>query len=112
MAFHLISLFLALKPPTAARLSHGDDRCAEPRKGSGSRGLLKEKEKQMKLITRHELASKSILELRGLYRTVFNALVQSVPESAQRRNALASLENISREINQRYSEQWKLDAGL
>ena len=65
----------------------------------------------MKLITRYELASKSILELRGLYRTVFNALVQSVPESAQRRNALASLENISREINQRYSEQWKLDAG-
>lgn len=60
----------------------------------------------MKLITRYELASKSILELRGLYSNAFNALVQSVPESAQRRNALASLENISREINQRYAEEW------
>lgn len=65
----------------------------------------------MKLITRHELASKSINELRGLYRTVFNALVQSVFESAQRRNALASLENISRELNQRYAIQWKMRAG-
>jgi hypothetical protein len=59
----------------------------------------------MKLITRYELASKSILELRGLYRTAFNALVQSVPESTERRNALASLENISRELNRRYSNQ-------
>lgn len=65
----------------------------------------------MKLITRHELASKSILELRGLYCKVFNALVQSVPESAGRRNALASLENISRELNQRYADQWSRDAG-
>ncbi len=65
----------------------------------------------MKLITRHDLASKSILELRGLYRTAFNALVQSVSDSALRRNALASLENISREINQRYADQWKYDAG-
>lgn len=65
----------------------------------------------MKLITRYELASKSISELSGLYRNAFNALVQSVPESALRRNALASLENISREINQRYADQWKYDAG-
>ncbi len=55
----------------------------------------------MKLITRHELASKSISELRVLYRKVFNALVQSVPESAERRNALASLENLDREIASR-----------
>lgn len=65
----------------------------------------------MKLITRYELASKSISELRGLYSTTFSALVQSVPESAQRRNALGSLENISRELNQRYADQWRLDAG-
>nr|WP_281720390.1 hypothetical protein [Nitrosomonas nitrosa] len=65
----------------------------------------------MKLITRYDLAAKSIHELRGLYRTVFNALVQSVPDSAQRRNALASLENISRELNQRYDDQWRMDAG-
>ncbi len=66
----------------------------------------------MKLITRNDLASKSVLELRGLYYKAFNALVQSTCESAERRNALASLENISREINQRYSDQWKFDAGL
>ena len=41
-----------------------------------------------------------------------NALVQSAPESAKRRNALASLENIGREINQRYSDQRERDAGL
>jgi hypothetical protein len=62
----------------------------------------------MKLITRYELASKSIIELRGLYSTAFNALVQSVPESPRRRNALASLENISREINHRYADQWRV----
>jgi len=66
----------------------------------------------MKLITRYDLASKSESELRGLYRKAFNALVQSTPNSAERRNALASLENISREINRRYSDQWKMDAGL
>ncbi len=65
----------------------------------------------MKLITRYDLASKSERELRGLYRKVFNALVQSAPESAERRNALASLENLTREINQRNSDQWKRDAG-
>lgn len=65
----------------------------------------------MKLITRYELASKSVLELRGLYRMVFNALVQSVPESSERRNTLASLENISRELNQRYADRWKSCAG-
>ncbi len=66
----------------------------------------------MKLITRFDLASKSDDELRGLHRKAFNALVQSAPERATRRNALASLENIFREINQRYSDQWKNDAGL
>jgi len=66
----------------------------------------------MKLITRFELASKSDGELRGLYRKAFNALIQSAPESAERRNALGSLENLTREINQRHSDQWKRDAGL
>ncbi len=66
----------------------------------------------MKLITRYDLASKSEYELRGLYRKTFNDFVQSTADSAERRNALASLENLTREINQRYSEQWKIDAGL
>lgn len=66
----------------------------------------------MKLITRYDLASKSECELHGLYRMAFNNLVRSARESAERRNALASLENISREINQRNSSEWKTDAGL
>ncbi len=63
-------------------------------------------EETMKLITRFALASCSTSELHTLYRDTLSALVQSVPESAQRRNALASLENISRELNQRYADQW------
>ena len=65
----------------------------------------------MNLITSYELASKSVSELCGLYRKVFNALVQSAPQSADRRNALASLENISRELKNRYTNQCRLDAG-
>ena len=66
----------------------------------------------MKLITRYDLASKRARELRGLYHKTFNALVRSAPESPERRNALASLENLTREINQRYSDLWRRDAGL
>ena len=51
-----------------------------------------------KLITRYELASLRMDELCALYRHMFNHLPQAAPESAARRNALASLENISREI--------------
>lgn len=55
----------------------------------------------MKLITRFELASKSTSELHVLYREVFNALVRSGRETVERRNYLASLENIQNEINSR-----------
>ena len=51
----------------------------------------------MYLITRFELASKSDSELAALYRETFNALARSARESAERRNALASLENIEAE---------------
>lgn len=66
----------------------------------------------MKLITQLELASKNNDELRGLYRKTFNARVQSVPESARRRKALGSLENLTRLINQTYSNQWERDTNL
>ena len=56
----------------------------------------------MKLITRFELAAKSKTELHSLYRDVFNALVKSKPNTHQRRNALASLENIERELYSRH----------
>lgn len=55
----------------------------------------------MKLLTRFELAAKSENELRALLREAFNALAASEPETHQRRNALASIENIEREIAQR-----------
>ena len=55
----------------------------------------------MKLITRFELATRSKTELHGLYREVFGALVRSTSDSAERRNALASLENIQAEIRAR-----------
>lgn len=57
----------------------------------------------MKLITRFELASRNETELRILYREVFNALVRSRRDTAERRTCLASLENIVAEINIRLS---------
>ena len=55
----------------------------------------------MKLITRFELAGKSENELRSLLRECFNELVRSEPDTFQRRNALASIENIQQEIGLR-----------
>jgi len=52
----------------------------------------------MKLITRFALAAYSKEELQGLYRRIFNELAQSNPNTIQHMNALASLENIRREI--------------
>ncbi len=54
-----------------------------------------------KFITRSELSRCSLNELRGVYRKAFNQLVQSQSESHQRRNALATLENINNELNSR-----------
>lgn len=55
----------------------------------------------MKLITRFELAAKRETELYALLREVFNELARSEPDSHERRNALASIENIQREISSR-----------
>lgn len=52
----------------------------------------------MKLITRFELAAKNENELHGLLRTAFNELAASEPHTHQRRNALASIENIQNEL--------------
>lgn len=51
-----------------------------------------------RLITTNELKNLKLEELRGLYRKIFNDLVQSPPESLEQTNAQASLENIRREI--------------
>lgn len=55
----------------------------------------------MKLVTRFELAAKSKNELHTLLREAFNALAASEPDSHQRRNALASIENIRNELTLR-----------
>lgn len=55
----------------------------------------------MKLLTRFELAAKNKNELHGLLRNSFNELAKSNPNTHQRRNALASIENIQREISSR-----------
>lgn len=55
----------------------------------------------MKLITRFELAAKNENELHFMLREVFNELTKSEPKSHQRRNALASIENIQNEISSR-----------
>lgn len=52
----------------------------------------------MKLITRFEAARHSTAELHGLYREAFNALASAPRGSDERRNALASLQNIEAEL--------------
>lgn len=55
----------------------------------------------MKLVTRFELAAKNKNELHRFLKEVFNELARSEPNSHQRRNALASIENIQHEIGLR-----------
>jgi hypothetical protein len=50
----------------------------------------------MKLLSTHELIKCSDSELSALFHTVWIALVRSGSGSAERRNALASIENINR----------------
>ena len=52
----------------------------------------------MKMITRFELAAKNENELLGLLREAFNELTKSEFGSHERRNALASIENIQNEL--------------
>jgi hypothetical protein len=59
---------------------------------------LRNQEDTMKLITRFQAATLSTADLRGLYREIFNELARSEPDSPERRNALASLENIQAEL--------------
>ena len=55
----------------------------------------------MRLVTRFEMAAKNESELHGLLRNAFNELAKSDPHTYQRGNALASIENIQREIGSR-----------
>jgi hypothetical protein len=59
----------------------------------------------MRLITQHELAQRSDKDLSSLFLEATQALITSAPESAERRNALATMENISRERRARCQMQ-------
>lgn len=55
----------------------------------------------MKLVTQFELAKLNKNELRALLRHAFNELAKSSSDTYQRRNALASIENIQNELSSR-----------
>lgn len=55
----------------------------------------------MKLVTKFELAAKNKNELHALLREALNELARSEPDTYQRRNALASIENIQSELASR-----------
>jgi hypothetical protein len=55
----------------------------------------------MKLITRFELASRRISELHALRRAVADDLTRTLSGTAERRTALASLENLDAELRAR-----------
>jgi len=52
----------------------------------------------MRLIIASELANKSQSQLSALYRLVYEELMATEPDSIERANARASLDNISRAI--------------
>ena len=55
----------------------------------------------MKLLTKFELAARNENELYALLREAFNELARSEPDTYQRRNALASIENLQAELGSR-----------
>lgn len=58
-------------------------------------------EDHMKLVTRFEAAKFNDNELRSLLRKTFNVLAASDADSAERRNALATLETVQAELASR-----------
>ena len=63
-------------------------------KGPDERGF-EQKEEDVKLISNHELQQRSESELSELFRALSEGLVRTTRGSPERRNALASLENLS-----------------
>jgi hypothetical protein len=65
-------------------------------------GLKNLRRKNMKLITTSELMKRSESELKYIFSIVSQNLAKTNPETPERRNALASLENISHAIAVKY----------
>ncbi len=59
-----------------------------------------------RLITAFELQTRSTDELSALFRKVPQQLARSEPGTAERRNAVASLENINRALTARYAKRF------
>jgi hypothetical protein len=55
----------------------------------------------VRLVTRFELANRSTQELRALYREMVDAATRAPSGSADKRNALASLDTIASELGRR-----------
>lgn len=55
----------------------------------------------MRLVTRFECAAKSTEQLYGLHQEIYTELIKSHPNTLNRVNALASLQNIELEITSR-----------
>jgi hypothetical protein len=64
-------------------------------------GASELKEETMKLITRFELASKSIGELHALHREALKAFAAAARGTQERRDALVSVANLESEIRSR-----------
>lgn len=93
-------MFLVLSPPPPVAFLTGEHVGAEPRKAPVV-GASEKTEDHMRLISRFELASCSVSELRGLHRRIFNQLAGMHCDSQERDNALASLQNVQNELASR-----------
>ena len=62
------------------------------------RGLLKQKEDDMKLVTQFQAATLSTVQLYGLRKEAFLAFTAAPRDSQDQRNALASMLNIENEL--------------
>lgn len=97
---HFCFLVFLSNPPPSGVLSLGIA-CVGAGKAPVVGASQEKEETTMKLITHFELATRSTSELHALYREIFNALVRSAPGSDERRNCLASLENVRSEMRNR-----------
>lgn len=75
-------------------------RCGAATRKAPTVGVLDEEEEDMRLITNIELTGRNESELRALFGSVTKAVSQTERGSAERRNGLASLENIGRALMQ------------
>lgn len=99
--------WILLVPPSEPTISPLPGDCV----GSGHKGpdgpaSENRRRKPMRLITPDELSIRTDLELQSLFNSVSRELTQTKANSAERRNALATLENIERVRARKLSPRW------